>query len=446
MRKREQWGSHWGFILATIGSAMGLGNIWRFPTVVGESGGGAFLLIYLLIVFIIGIPLMIGELSIGRGAKRSVVGAFRRLSPSGRWGFIGFFGVTAGFVILSFYAVIAGWALAYIVKSFSGQLTGLDVIQTTALFQSLVEHPFYPLLWHGGFMLMTLLIVRMGINKGIELGSKVLMPLLFVLMLILAVRSVTLDGAGAGIRWYLWPDFRALSLNVILSALGQVFFSLSLGMGAIITYGSYLSDQENVPKSATIIAFGDVGIAFIAGLIIIPSVFAFGIEPDTGPSLIFITLPLVFQTMPWGSLMGGLFFLLLVIAALTSAISLLEVVVAYFMDELGWSRPFAATLTAVIIALLGVPSSLSQGVWKDFLVLGLPLLDLFDFIASSFILPLGGLLTAVFIGWVWTPKRCLKEINKAGVNFRLSSFWSIIVKFVLPVVLSYILVTGFFFS
>lgn len=441
-KNREQWGSRVGFILAAAGSAIGLGNIWRFPTVVGQSGGGAFILLYLVIIFVIGIPLMIGELTIGRRGKSNIVRAFKNIRPDGPWWIIGALGVMGGFVILSYYSVIAGWSVSYIFKFLSGQLSDLGTGQSADVFGNLVSSPLEPLMWHAIFMAMTIGIVIFGIDKGIERASKIMMPVLFALLFLLAIRALTLDGAMEGLRWYLTPDFSAVNIYIVLGALGQVFFSLSLGMGAIMTYGSYLPDDTDIPNSAVLISLADLSIAILAGLIIIPSVFAFGFEPNTGPALIFITLPAVFGSLPLGNLFGALFFLLLTIAALTSAISLLEVPVSYIIDEFKWPRKKASIIVGIIIFLLGIPSSLSMGILGEALLFGMPFLDFMDFFASNLLLPLGGLLTAIFIGWIWGSRGVTEEITKHGVNFGIKSIWFTIVKFVLPIVLVYILITG----
>ncbi|SES75549.1 sodium-dependent transporter [Anaerobranca gottschalkii] len=441
-KQREQWGSKLGFILAAAGSAIGLGNIWRFPTVVGQSGGGIFILIYLIIIFLIGIPLMICELTIGRKGKSNIVRAFKGIKPGSPWWIIGALGVAAGFIILSFYSVIAGWSVAYIFKFLSGGLNNLDVRDSREIFVNFVASPVEPLIWHGIFMAMTIGIVIFGIDKGIEKASKIMMPVLFVLLLLLALRSITLPGALEGLRWYLTPNLQAINIKIILGALGQVFFSLSLGMGAIMTYGSYLTDDNDIPNSAMFISLADLSIAILAGFIIIPAVFAFGFEPNAGPSLIFITLPAVFASLPLGNLFGGLFFILLTIAALTSAISLLEVPVAYFIEEFKWSRKQASIILGIIIFLLGIPSSLSMGILGETLFFGRGFLDFMDFFSSNLILPIGGLLTAVFVGWVWGAQGIFNELEKARVTFRAKNIWFSIVKYLLPVVLFYILITG----
>lgn len=399
-------------------------------------------MMYLVLIFLIGIPIMMVEFAIGRRTQRNIIGAFKELSPGSVWTVVGIFGVASGFIILSFYSVIAGWSLAYIFKFLQASFTGLSPSGIEQQFLNLVSHPTIPLLWHGAFMVLTIGVVISGVAKGIERWSKILMPVLLVLLVILAARSMTLEGGREGVYWLLRPDFARLDVQTILGALGQAFFSLSLGMGAMLTYGSYLSRKENIPGSAVYIALADVAIAILAGLIIIPAVFAFGLDPEIGPPLIFITLPSVFMSMPAGNFFGALFFVLLSIAALTSAISLLEVVVAYFIDEVKWPRRMAAPLAGIAIFLLGIPSSLSNGVLSDFLIFGLPLLDLKDFFTSNVLLPLGGLLMVIFTGWVWGTNRAVAEVEADGRRFALAGVWTVLIRWVMPLVLAYILISG----
>lgn len=428
---RGQWNSKLGFVLAASGSAVGLGNIWRFPFMAGANGGGAFVLVYFIILIIIGFTLMLGELSIGRATQLSPVGAYRKLSAKYSW--IGALGVLAGFLILSFYSVIGGWVIRYIVKALSGDFNVSDGSVLGDLFVKFITDPTQPLIYHGIFMVLTLLIVIGGVSKGIERYSKILMPTLFVMMLVLMVRSLTLDGAMEGVRFLLVPDFSKITPQVILAALGQVFFSLSLGMGAMITYGSYLKKDENLVSSSMEIPLIDTAIAFIAGLAILPAVFAFGFDPEGGPGLLFITLPAVFSQMPLGGFFGLLFFVLVLFAALTSSISLLEVVVSYVVDEWKWSRKVATVVLATIIFALGVPSSLGQGIWSDVRFFGRDILDNVDFLASNILLPLGGLMMCIFIGWVWGIDNAVKEITNNGkVSFPLASLWIVMIKFIAP--------------
>jgi|SRR5690554_540222 len=441
-KKKEQWGSRLGFIFAAIGSAVGLGNIWRFPTVVGQNGGGAFVLVYLGMVFVVGIPVMLVEIALGRATQRNVVGVFKKLRPGTPWVRVGVLGVAAGFIILSFYSVIAGWSLAYIFKFLQGDFLHLSPSEIAQTFGDLVASPVTPILWQGLFLALTMGIVILGVARGIERWSKVLMPMLFMLLLILIARSLTLDGAREGVYWLLRPDFASINFDTVLTALGQVFFSLSLGMGAMITYGSYLSRREDIPKSAITIALADMAVAILAGLIIIPAVFAFGLDPESGPPLIYITLPAVFQNIPLGSFFGVLFFVLLSTAALTSAISLLEVVVAYWVGELKWSRTGATLLAGLGAFVLGIPSSLSNGVLADYTVAGFPFLDLMDALTANILLPLGGLLLVVFAGWVWGGKELVAAVEGEAGRFPLGGVWAVLVRWLLPLALAYILLSG----
>ncbi|MBU1035377.1 sodium-dependent transporter, partial [bacterium] len=391
IKGRGNWGSQFGFIAAAAGSAVGLGNIWKFPYMTGRYGGAAFVLVYLLFVLLICIPIMNSELLVGRKSQKNAVGAFKVLAPGSPWFIVGVMGILAGFIILSYYSVIAGWAVAFIFKSGAYMAAGADHAN---IFVGSITSSVAPLIWHAIFMFMCIGIVAAGIEKGIEKYSKILMPLLVLIMLVLIIRSVTLSGAGAGLSFYLKPDFSKLTAEGVLAALGQAFFSLSLGMGCMITYGSYLKKDQDIPANSYWIAGTDTGIALLAGLAIFPAVFAFGLEPGAGPGLTFITVPAVFAAMgPVGHFFGILFFFLLTIAALTSAISLLEVVSAYFIDESKWDRKKAVWIMGIIIFLLGIPSSLGLGIWSGVKILGgRDILDSLDFIASNILLPLGGFL------------------------------------------------------
>lgn len=433
IKERGNWSSQFGFIAAAAGSAVGLGNIWRFPYLTGQYGGAAFVLVYLAIIILIGIPLMNSELLLGRKAQKNAVGTFKTLAPGSPWFIVGVMGVLAGFIILSYYSVIAGWAVAFIFKSGAYMAAGADYAN---IFVSSITNPVAPLIWHAVFMLMCIGIVVAGIEKGIEKYSKILMPALLVTLLILVVRSLTLPGAGAGLSFYLKPEFSKLSAEGILAALGQAFFSLSLGMGCMITYGSYLKRDQNIPVNSYWIAGLDTGIALLAGLAIFPAVFAFGLEPGAGPGLTFITLPAVFASMgAIGHFFGILFFFLLTIAALTSAISLLEVVCAYFIDEVKWNRKKAVWVMGIIIFLLGVPSSLGQGVWSGVKIIGgRDILDSLDFIASNVLLPLGGFLLCIFIGWFWGTNKAVEEGNVGAKGaLTLGSGYRFLIKYVAPI-------------
>ncbi len=439
---REQWNSRIGFFLATVGSAVGLGNVWRFPTVVVQSGGGAFVLLFLIIVLIIGVPVIIVELTLGRRAQKNIIGTFASLAPGSKWWMVGLFGLAAVFVILSFYSVIAGWAAIYFVGSLLGIFNGLATEGLTVLYGEIVGHGFLPLLSQGIFMFTTIIIVSTGITGGIERWSKLLMPGIIIILFLLLGRTLLLEGAWEGVLWFLRPDLTQVNLSVALSAVGQVFFSFSLGMGAILTYGSYLSPRENIPQSAVLIAFADVAIALLMGLVIIPSLFVFNVQPEVGPGIIFVTLPSVFNTIPGSMIWSSLFFLMLTFAALTSAVSLLEVGVAYFIDARKWSRRAATIALGTFIFILGVPSNLSQGAWANALIFGRNFLDLMDFTASSILLPLGGFFTVIFLAWVWGTDSALKELNRGTSSFMWGNAWAFVVKYIIPVAIFYIFVSG----
>lgn len=408
--ERESWGGKMGFWLAAAGSAIGLGNIWRFPYLTGANGGAAFVFIYLLIVLTIGFSVMLAEFAIGRHTNLNAVGAFQKLK-GGPWQIAGWMGVLAGFVILSFYSVIGGWTIKYILSSFTGMIS--TSTNSTDYFLNFIANGPQTVLYHAIFMAITIFVVYRGVGKGIEDTCKILMPALFAILVILIIRAVTLPGALAGIDFYLNPDFSKITGKTILAALGQAFFSLSLGMGCMITYGSYIkSKKDSLPKAAAIITLLDTSAAFLAGFVIFPTVFAFGAEPGAGPGLTFITLPKVFALMPGGQVWSALFFLLLCVAALTSAISLLEVVVAYAIDNLKWPRHKAAIGIGGVIFLLGVPSALSQGA-VSLNILGMSFLDLLDFISNNILLTVGGLLISLFVGWV-IPDIAKKETTSHG--------------------------------
>ena len=433
IKERGNWGSQFGFIAAAAGSAVGLGNIWKFPYITGLYGGAAFVLVYLLFVILVCIPIMNSELLVGRKSGKNALGAFKELVPKSSWWIVGLMGIIAGFVILSYYSVIAGWATAYIFKSGAYMAAGANPAD---VFVGFITSPVTPIIWHAIFMLMCIGIVSAGIEKGIEKYSKILMPALVVILLVLIVRSVTLPGAGAGLSFYLKPDFGKLSAEGILAALGQAFFSLSLGMGCMITYGSYLKKDQDIPANSYWIAGTDTAIALLAGFAIFPAVFAFGLEPGAGPGLTFITVPAVFASMgAIGHLFGILFFMLLTVAAITSAISLLEVVCAYFIDEKKWDRKKAVWIMGIIIFLLGVPSSLGQGVWSSYKFIGgRDFLDSLDFIASNILLPLGGFLLCIFIGWYWGTDKAIEEGNIGAKGaITLGGGYRFLIKYVAPV-------------
>lgn len=432
---RGGFGSRLGFILAAAGSAIGLGNIWRFPYTAGENGGGAFVLVYLACVVLIGIPVLLAELSMGRASQRNPVGAFKALVPSRAWPWVGGLGVVTGFAILAYYSVVAGWTLGYLYRAAAGRLTGLDAAGSQDLFVRMIASPGDELAMTAGFLVITVLVVRGGVHKGIERATTVLMPLFFLLLVALAVRSVTLPGADAGIAFLLTADFAKITPKVVLEALGQALFSLSLGMGAMMTYGSYLAKDENLPSAGITVAFFDTLIALLGGFVIFPALFATGMRPDQGPSLVFVVLPTIFDQMPGGQLFAVTFYALLAIAALTSTISLLEVVVAYLADERGIARERSVWWVGLGCFLLAVPSALSVGAvdWLADLVAGKGFLDLQDMIFGNLSLAVGAFFICVFVGWKWGMPAALAEMEGGGHRVPAPSLLGALIRYLCPI-------------
>ncbi len=443
---RDTWGSKAAFIFAAAGSAIGLGNIWGFPTVAGQNGGAAFLLIYLAAVAFIGAPVMLSELIVGRRTQRNPVGAFKALVPGTAWVVVGGLGVLTGLVILSFYSVVAGWSLSYIFKTLAGTFqAGTD---TEAIFNDLAGRATPAIFWHLLFMILTIYVVLGGIRDGIERWTKVLMPMLFAILVLLAVRAVTLSGAEAGLSFYLKPDFSKVTGTVVLSAIGQAFFSLSLGMGAMITYGSYVSKRDDLVSSAGWVVLADTTIAILAGLIIFPTLFHAGLEPGTGgPGMVFVVLTSLLSSIPpapyGGIIFGTGFFLLLAIAALTSSVSLLEVVISWAVDERGMSRRKAAITFGSIAFVLGIPSALSNGAvsWlSDMPGIGMDFLSFLFMLFGQYSLVIGALLISLFVGWVWGVKAAGVEVQENDGKFPLGRTWAFLIRFVAPTAIVAILV------
>ncbi len=441
---REHWANRAGFILAAAGSAIGLGNIWRFPYMTGEHGGAAFIVIYLIAILLIGYPLVVNETILGRASQKSPVGAYKALAPNSPWWLVGALGVFTGFVILSYYIVVAGWSFAYIYKVIIATTTqGIDHAQ---VFKGHITSVWEPIIWQAVFMLFTISIIASGVVNGIQRWSTILMPILFLLLIVLIIRGISLPGAGAGLTYYLKPDFSEVTGRTLLGAISQAFFSLSLGMGVFITYGSYLKRKDEIPVSTATIVGLDTIVALLAGFAIFPAVFALGFAPGAGPGLVFITLPAVFAQMPFGFIFGVLFFVLLGIAALTSAISLLEVVSAWLIDEKGWERKKAAILMGLVIFVVGIPASLGYSVFGDFSFPGLKtdLLDTYDWFANSIFLPLGGLLSAIFVGYVWGAKKAVNEANRGSSLFTIGNVWVFLIRYVVPVMIVVIMAAGIY--
>ncbi|ABW20131.1 sodium-dependent transporter [Alkaliphilus oremlandii] len=442
-KERDQWGSKLGFIFAAAGSAVGLGNLWKFPYLAGQNGGGVFVVIYLGLVLLIGFTLMMAELVLGRNTQLSPVGAFRKIKQ--KWAWVGGIGVLASFLIVTYYSVIGGWIIKYIVSALTGAFNTTDLGTLESVFVNFIGAPVEPLIYHGIFMLITLGIVMGGISGGIEKASKILMPGLFIMMVVLMVRSITLPGAMAGVEYLLKPDFSKLNMGVVVSALGQVFFSLSLGMGVMVTYGSYLPKDENLVESSLIIPALDTIIALLAGLTILPAVFALGFDPSGGPGLLFITLPGVFAKMPFGSFFAVLFFVLVLFAAVTSSISLLEAAVSLTVDQFKWERKKATIGLGILAFLIGVPSSLANGpvLGNMTFIAGTNFFDSMGIITDNLLLPLAALTLSIFVGWVWGTDKAVAEATNGGkVKFALAKTWSIAIKYVAPIAIGYILISG----
>ncbi|WP_047153829.1 sodium-dependent transporter [Aneurinibacillus tyrosinisolvens] len=428
--KSERFSSS-GFILSAIGSAVGLGNMWKFPYITGQYGGAAFFLLFIVCLIAIGLPVLMAELAIGRAGRGSAATSFIKAGGHQVWGRLGLLQVIAPFMILSFYVIVAGWTLHYAVLAFSGKLfSNADFSGQFTGFTA----GYMPILWQIVAVVITGWIVARGISGGIEKFNKILIPGLVVLLIVLMVRAITLPGAGAGVSFFLNPDFTKLTAESALVALGHAFFSLSLGMGILITYGAYVDKRQSLGSATLAIGAGDLIYALIAGLIIFPTTFSFGIDPAQGPSLVFIALPAAFSAMPFGTLFGGLFFVLLAIAALTSAVSLLEVPISYTMERWGWSRFKSVLILSFLCFILGLPSTLSLGMIPGLTFGGKAFFDWMDFIASNILLPLGGLITTIFAGYFWKT-----AADAAGLKAGWFRVWLFMLRYVAPILVVLVL-------
>lgn len=437
--KRATFGSKIGVILATVGCAVGLGNIWRFPYMLGENGGAAFLLVYISCILFLGIPVMITEFFIGRYSRKNAAGAFKVMAPGTKWSVIGYNGVAAAFLILGYYAVVSGWTLEYIVQAFSGSLEGKNATDFADEFTAFSTGVFRPILWTVVFIALTHIIIISGVKEGIERASKVMMPVLFLILIALCVRSATLPGASEGLSFLFNPDFSKIDSSVVLSAMGQAFFSLSIGMGCLITYASYFGKQTNLQTTALQVTILDTLVAVLAGVMIFPAVFSFGIEPTTGPELVFITLPNVFEQLPFGNIWSFVFFVLLALAALTSTISLHEVSTAYVHEEYHISRKKAAVIVSIGVTILGILSSLSMGLLKSYTLFGLNFFNLLDFVTAKIMLPLGGMMICIFTA-KRVDKLLLKEevTNHGTIRFYFFNTYAFFVKYIAPIAIGLI--------
>jgi NSS family neurotransmitter:Na+ symporter len=443
--KRDGFGSRFGVLVAVAGSAVGLGNLWRFPYMVGNNGGAAFIIIYLLFVILLCLPIMFSEFIIGRRTQSNVFGAINKLAPKSPFLSIGVISVVASICIMAFYSVVGGWTLEYIFKSFSPDFLTSNSANLESQFKEASTSSLVPIATHLLFLGLSALIVVAGIKNGIEKYSKILMPALFFLVMLLAIRSMTLDGSSAGIKFLFYPDFSKITGATLIAALGQAFFSLSLGMGCIITYGSYVKKNENLFKVSLMTVAADTGFAILAGLAVMPAVFAFGISPGQGPSLVFITLPQIFAQLPFGNVIAIAFFFILFIAAITSSISLLEVIVAYFTEELKLTRKAAVLIAFSIIGVFGTLSSLSNGVLADVKIFGKTFFDLFDYTSSNILLPVGGLLVVMFVGWRMKKADVLDELTNGGsiaIGGIVLKWVLFTIKFLAPVAIALVLLSS----
>lgn len=441
MSNRSNFSSKIGFVLAAAGSAVGLGNIWRFPYLAARYGGGTFLLVYLILAVTFGFTLMLAEIAIGRKTGLSAIGAFKKLDK--RFGFLGVLCSFIPIIIFPYYSVIGGWVIKYFATFVSG---GMSSAAEDTYFPAFISSTAEPIGWFTLFILLTAVIVFLGVDKGIETVSKFMMPILVLLTIFIAICGLTVDGAMEGVIYYLKPSMEHFSVKTILAALGQLFYSMSLAMGIMITYGSYMKKENNLEQSVRQIELFDTAIAFLAGLMIIPGVFAFSggtaESLNQGPGLMFVTLPKVFNSMPMGGLVGTAFFVLVFFAALTSAISLMETIVSILMDKFKWSRNVTVLFVTALALLMGIPSSLGFGIWEHIQFLGKSILDTFDFLSNSVLMPIAAFFTCIFVGFVIKPKVVVDEVKESDGTFKAEKLFTIMIKWIAPVFLVAILATS----
>ncbi|WLR43353.1 sodium-dependent transporter [Bacillus carboniphilus] len=444
----EQWSSNLSFVLAAAGSAIGLGAIWKFPYMVGTNGGGMFLLLFIFFTLLIGLPLLMSEFVIGRGTQLDAVESYKQLAPNTYWHYVGRLGIITSIILLSFYSVVGGWITIYLYKALTGQLAGLSEKEYGALFGETISNPSTAIIGQLLFLAMTILVVSRGIQKGIERASKIMMPALFIIFIILIIRSVTLDGAWEGLVYFLKPNLSAITAESILYAMGQSFFALSVGVSVMVTYSSYLSKEENLPKSAGSIVLLNILVSFLAGIAIFPAVFSFGLNPGEGPVLLFNVLPTVFSQMPFGMIFFTVFLILFLFATLTSAFSLLEIVVASIAKNNLIKRKKVAWISGLAIFILGIPSALSFGVLNDLIFFGeKTFFDVADFLVSNTLLPLGSLLIAIFVSRILKREELFKEFSQGSKMKRsVFSIWYFLIRYFIPlaIIIVFLNVLGLF--
>lgn len=438
-QKRGAFTSNFGVMMAVAGSAVGLGNIWRFPFLVGENGGAAFLILYLCLILLVGLPLILSEFAIGRATHRAAVGSFKQLAPGKKWYLIGYVAVIAGFTILGFYSVIAGWTIKFLVDALQNSFSGQSTIEITESFNRFVNSGWQPIAYTAIFIAISTWIVMKGVEKGIEKYNKVLMPVMIAILILLCFNSMTLDGFNEGMNFLFNPDFSKITTQTVLDALGQVFFTLSIGMGVMITYSSYVTKEENMPRSKGIITIIDTSIAIIAGIAIFPAVFTYGVEPSQGPALVFITLPNIFAQMPAGYLIGVMFFVLLFIAAVTSAVSIMEMITAFFIEEYKVSRRKSLIYIALSIFIMAVLSALSQVKGSSLVISGRNIFEWLDMLSSNFLMTFGGFAIAIFTGWVFNKEKLRKVFTSNGKHVPwLFPIFLFTIRYICPIAVSII--------
>ncbi len=438
--KRSSFTGRIGFVLAAAGSAVGLGNIWRFPYLAAKYGGGIFLLVYLILAVTFGFALMIAEIALGRKTGMSTIGAYSKLNK--RFGFIGILGAVIPAIILPYYSVIGGWVTKYLTVFLTG---GGSAAAADGFFSAFIGKPVEPLIWFFIYIAVTTVVVMFGVEKGVEKVSKITMPILVVLTLFIAVYTMFIPGAMEGVLYYITPDFSKFSVTTVLAAMGQLFYSMSLAMGIMITYGSYMKKEDNLEKSVRHIELFDTGIAFLAGLMIIPAVFAFSGGDESalgqGPGLMFVTLPKVFDYIPGGSIIGFVFFLLVLFAALTSSISLMETIVSVLMDKFKLGRKVSCLIVFIFSILFGISSSLGNGIWADITIFGMDFLTFFDFASNSVLMPIVAFLTCIFAGYVIKPQSLIDEVEISG-PFKSKRLFTVVIKYIAPVCILLILISS----
>ncbi len=430
MEKRDHFASKIGFVLAAAGSAIGLGAIWKFPYMAGTNGGSVFVLLFIISTLLIGLPILLAEFVLGRKGHADAVTSFKRLAPGKKWFFIGWSGFFFSFIILSFYSVVGGWILSYLGRALMFSLDNNGDSVYGKLFETIISNPWEVLIGQAVFMILTVIIVRGGIEGGIERASRIMMPALLIFFVVLVIRSLTLDGAMEGVKFMFVPDWSYFNAQTMLLALGQAFFSLSVGVAGMMTYASYLPKDQKLGSSAFSVSMLNIGISLMAGLVIFPAVFALGYSPDEGPGLVFIILPAVFEQIPFGAFFMLMFFILLLFATLTSSIAMLETVVSIGIKNAYDKRKRAAWIYGLVIFLVGIPSALSFGVFSDIKILGKTFFDFADFLTSSIGLPLGALLISIFAGYVVKKSELIEELNISPVTF---NSWYFIVRYLAPV-------------